>query len=69
VYALVAAGADVHAKDASGSTALHRAGGSGMAEAVDALVAAGADVHAKNDLGCTALHEVGKRGCAKTVDC
>jgi len=39
----------VHAQTNNGVTALHWAGGSGRAEAVDALLAAGADVHAKSN--------------------
>jgi len=60
--------ADVHAKDDFGCTALHEAGGSGRAEAVEALLAAGADVRAKNDFGWTALHEAGRSGRAEVVD-
>jgi len=46
----------VHAKAKDGWTALHWAGRSGRAEAIDALLAAGADVHAKTNEGSTALH-------------
>ena len=45
--ALVAAGADVNAKNSHGWTPLHYAGRDGDAKEVDALTAAGADVNAK----------------------
>jgi len=68
VDALLAAGADVHAKDDGGWTALHSAGRSGRAEAVDTLLAAGADVHVKDNGGSTALHAACKAGCTRAVD-
>ena len=65
VLALLAAGADVHAKDPLGKTALHYAcdfspqqGEQRRSAAKDialALLAAGADVHAKDTVGRTAL--------------
>jgi len=58
----------LHAKTHDGSTALHSAGHSGRAEAVDALLAAGADVHARNIDGWTALHWAGRSGRAEAVD-
>ncbi|OSX80055.1 hypothetical protein BU14_0060s0020 [Porphyra umbilicalis] len=58
----------MHAKDNLGSTALHSAGGSERAEAVNALLAAGADVHAKRNDGLTALHMAGREGGAATVE-
>jgi len=61
-------GAEVHAKDNCGWTALHSAGRSGRAEAVDALLAAGADVHAKDNGGSTALHSAFKAGCTRAVE-
>ena len=66
VLALLAAGADVNAKDFSGQTALHTACAftvqqgeqvySAHKDIVSALLAAGADVHAKDTVGYTALH-------------
>ena len=67
VLALLAAGADVNAKDVFGQTALHKAcyftalgeqGRSDRKDIVLALLAAGADVHAKDTVGCTALKVV-----------
>jgi len=52
---LLAAGADVNARDAYGATALINAAYSGNAEMVEALLAAGAEVDAKDELGWTAL--------------
>jgi len=66
--ALLAAGADVYARDHGSWTALHTAGRSGSAEAVDALLAAGADVHAMDDGGSSALHTAGGSGSAEAVD-
>ena len=45
-FALIAAGADVNAKQQDGYTALHEAAQNGNREAVDALLAAGADASA-----------------------
>jgi len=50
---LLAKGADVNARDHSGSTALMSAANAGVAEA---LIAKGADVNAKTDSGQTALY-------------
>ena len=70
VLALLAAGADVNAKDPLGKTALHYACDvsrqrgeqrrSAAKDIASALLAAGADVHAKDNLGFTALHYVCK---------
>ena len=66
VLALLAAGADVNAKDWCGEAALltgcdrtapqGEQGRSALKDIVSALFAAGADVHAKDALGRTALH-------------
>ena len=71
VLALLAAGADVNAKDPLGKTALHYACDvsrqqreqrrSAAKDIALALLAAGADVHAKDTFGLTALHYVCKR--------
>ena len=65
VLALLAAGADVNAKDSFGETALHMTcsftaqqreqGRSDLRDIVSALLSAGADVHANDKLGYTAL--------------
>jgi ankyrin repeat protein len=63
VKALLAAGADVNAKDADGNTALMAAAKKGRTppETVKALLAAGADINAKNNKGETALMILEKR--------
>ena len=55
VQALIAAGADILAKDASGATPLHYAAKFGHTETVQALIAAGADIDAKDNNGETPL--------------
>ena len=60
IEALLAAGADVGAKDSYGSEALHWAANNhatAAAAAIEALLAAGANVRAKCDLGREPLHE------------
>eukprot|EP00808_Paulinella_micropora_P020554 g60951.t1 len=53
--ALLAAGANVHAKDRDGYTALHLAGVTGHTATAQALLAAGAQIEAKTNWGNTAL--------------
>ena len=67
VKALIAAGADVNAKDKDGEKALMRAESiqaawarEGCIEVVKVLLAAGADINAKNNDGETALMFLGK---------
>ena len=48
VKQLLAAGADVNAKDGDGTTPLHCAADAGRKEIVELLIANGADVNAKN---------------------
>jgi len=57
----------VHTKADDGMTALHYAGWSGCAEAVQAVLTAGADVHTKADDGMTALHYAGRWGGAGSI--
>jgi ankyrin repeat protein len=52
---LLAAGADVNARDTYGATVLMNAAHSGNLEMVEALLSAGAEVDAKDELGWTAL--------------
>ena len=66
VAALMAAGADVNAKDKLGRTALHYAAFGGYEAIVAALIAAGADVNAKNENGETLLY-LAARECHATI--
>lgn len=59
---LVEHGAEVHAKNHNGDTALHLASSSGHIEVVKILVEEGADVHAKDKGGRTVLHLASKIG-------
>ena len=53
--ALIKEGADVRARKADGTTALHWAAHHGELELVKRLIKAGADVNARNDYGSTPL--------------
>ena len=55
VQALLAKGADVHAKDNTGATVLLQTAWDGRTDAVRLLLAKGADVNAKDNKGGTAL--------------
>jgi ankyrin repeat protein len=54
---LIAAGADVNARDSYGATVLMNAAHAGNVEMVKALIAAGADVNATDELGWNAVHK------------
>ena len=56
IEALLNAGADLHAKDKNGATALHRAVRTRSAAAVEYLLRAGADPTAQNLPGATPFH-------------
>lgn len=65
--ALVAAGADVNARQRHGWTPLHGAADSGDAGLVELLLARGADPDAKHDGGKTALDVAREKGHAAVV--
>ena len=60
--ALIAAGADMNARDQNDETALYCAAGRGCEASVAALIAAGADVNARNVDGGTVLHSAVRKG-------
>jgi len=68
VELLLAAGADVKAKNEYGETALHQAAWYGHAAIVELLLAAGADVDAQDEAGWTALHEAAQEAHAAVVE-
>jgi ankyrin repeat protein len=59
---LIASGANVHAKNFSGFTALHWSAYSGRLDTVPLLLAKGADIDARTDDGRTAFHIAASRG-------
>lgn len=65
--ALVRRGADVHAAEADGTTALHWAAAAGDATLVAALLEAGADPNKANRYGFTPLHAAADGGYAEAV--
>ncbi len=64
IILLLAAGADVHARDNDGNTPLHNAK---SAEAVKVLIEAGADVHARDNDGNTPLHNAKSAEAVKVL--
>lgn len=67
VKALVAAGAEVNAKDEDGRTALMEAADRDNSESVKILISAGAEVNAKDKEGRTALMRTHKPNCKKLL--
>ena len=67
VKALLAAGADVNAKDKRGWTPLMQAASDGETDIAEALLASGASVNAKTDDGRTALTLAVFGGCLDTI--
>ncbi|KAK5057680.1 hypothetical protein LTR84_011681 [Exophiala bonariae] len=55
---LIRGGADIHATDDTGSTALHLATAAGLVKTISSLIAKGALVSAWNHAGCTPLYNV-----------
>jgi ankyrin repeat protein len=67
VGSLIAAGADVNAKDEHGQTAVMCAAQGGHGACVNTLIAAGADVNAKRVFGRTALMMAANAHCVKAL--
>ena len=67
IPALLAAGADLNARDNDGYVPLHSAAYSGHAGAIAALRAAGADPNARNNNGFTPLHGAAYYGHAEAI--
>ena len=68
VEALVEAGADIRAKNASGKIPLHFAAYGGARETAEWLVEKGADIHAKDDGGRTPLHDAAWGNARETAE-
>ena len=65
--ALILHGADVHATDAGGSTALQHAAMLGKTGSIDVLVEFGAEVDSADLDGCTALHWASMEGNSEAI--
>ena len=68
VEALLAAKADVNARDAGGATPLHLAAAQGFKSVAEVLLAAKADVNARDQRGDTPLHMAAAAGQTALVD-
>ena len=64
---LLERGADVHARDRSGATAVHIGADFGNVEMIVALAAAGGDLNAADDDGFTPVYMAAQAGHAETV--
>src|SRR5512134_2086502 len=67
VRKLIAAGSDVNAPEADGTSALLWAAHQGSSELVSLLLEAGADANAANNFGVTPLLEASRYGDAATI--
>ena len=67
VSVLIAAGANVNAKEDEGQVPLHQAAIKGNIPVVSMLIAAGADVNARNGYNQTPLHEAAEGGKAVAI--
>ena len=67
IVALVAAGAEVDARDKDGHSPLHEAATGNAADAIAALLAAGADLHAENHLSQTPLQHAASLASSGSV--
>ena len=68
VKVLLAAGADVEAKDEDGRTALHRAARAGHGDIVKVLIEGGADVEAQEKDGRTPRDVAKHKGILRLLD-
>lgn len=67
VQMLLEAGADVHARDVSGLTALHQSAFRGYVEVVELLLNFGADANSQDMCGTSALHQAAFKGHREVV--
>ena len=65
---MIRAHADVHVRDADGTTALHWAAHESDTELTRLLIAAGADVRAVNDYGASPLSAAAENGDAHMIE-
>ncbi|KAK3247294.1 hypothetical protein CYMTET_43203 [Cymbomonas tetramitiformis] len=68
VQALIAAGADIHAKNSREESPLHLAACGGAVPVLEALITAGALAHVVDKEGCTPLHLAAYKGRTKAAE-